>query len=256
MVGAVFLASAMPCWAQMPAKGQLTYRSPRLTFSYPAAWGTATSVLVPECKLDSPSDKPDGVSPGHAAIFFKGGGLLRREDTRACRVPDFDRAQLRVFGAATWRTTDPLKGQSLAALTAWLSAGPGASDQAVPFVPFVDASPAFTEHVTRTDLAGGRGVGYLTQWMIEPDSIGRRLVYVFQAGSKDGQIYVLATFPLRTRLNLPEFPPVAGETYEATEARYRPYAAQVTEVIRAAKPGDFTPSLTEILAMCRSIDMR
>ncbi len=239
-----------------PAAAQ-AFDTPTLAFSYrPDLLGVPIAANVPACPPDDPGGRPDGVAPGHAAIVFAGARPLPPDAMLSCNLPDFDIAQLRVFSVAAYGKIYPDAARALADLGRVLEAGARQPDAKFPFVPFLEAFPAFSEHVAFVGFLNGRGVAFLTQWMIEPDTIGAHLVFVFQGLTADGTHYVLGLFPVQARLVLPPFPLPAGEPYERTYERYHAYAAEMARGVGAAQPGDFAPELEELLDLLRSLRIK
>ncbi len=244
-------AQAQGTPAAAPPRTSVPFHSAALEFSYPPALGKPLVATVPACPLEYPTDKPDGVAPEHVAVVFEGSRPLPPDETLACNFPNFDHAQLRVFPVAAYRNIYPEAGPALVDLKRILEAGKAGAD--IPFLPFVDAFPAFTEHVALLTFQNGRGVAFLTQWMIEPDMIGTRLAYVFQGLSADGKTYVLGLFPVRPRTPLPGFDIPRDEPYARTYARYKPYAEGIARTMRDATNSDFVPELDGILELLRSV---
>lgn len=248
---ALGLAAASPAAADYYETAR--FQSHSLQFTYPTSWGTPAEVPVPACPLLDPNDKPDGVSPAHVAIQFRGNSASAHGNPRACDFPAFDRAQFRVLSVDAWQRAAPKSRATFAALRGVLEAGTLAPGADVPFAPFVDAFPALTEHVAFVPFGKGRGVAFLTQWMIEPDSIGPALAYVFQGLSTDGKTYVLGVFPVRLRDPLPPFKAPPAEAYEQSLARYRVYAAAVAQTIRKTPEQAFAPALSQVVALLHTL---
>ena len=239
--------------AAAPTQAFLPFHSAALEFRYPPALGTPRVATVPACPLEYPTDKPDGVAPEHLAIVFEGQRPLPPDETLACNFPNFNHPQVRVFPVAAYRQIYPAADPVLADLKPLLAGGKLAPGAELPFLPFLDAFPAFTERVALIPFASGRGLAFLTQWMIEPDTIGTRLAYVFQGLSADGKTFVLGLFPVKLRTPLPGFDIPRDERPEQTYARYKPYAEGIARTVRDAKDADFAPGLDEILELLRSL---
>ena len=265
VLNCVALSGAASAQAGRPEP--VAFASPTLDFSYrPSLLGAASATVVPACPFDARVGDPTGAAPEHAAIVFAGARPVAPDETLACNLPGFEQAQLRVFPLARYAGAHPGIGKSLAELEGFLRRGavPGAmgptatvpAETALPFVPYVDAFPAFTERLDFLPFANGRGVGFLTQWMTEPDTLGDRLVYVFQGLDNAGTRYVLGLFPVRARRALPGFPFRPGETVGELFARYRAYAQGVAQTLREARDAEFDPDLEGLREMLRSLRVK
>lgn len=250
-------ASPWPATAGAAPEPPHPFDTPALAFSVrPELMGAPSAASVPACPADDPGGRPDGAAPAHAAVVFAGTRPLPPDATLACNLPNFDFAQLRVFSVADYGRVFPAAARALAELRRVLDDGVPPPDARWPFVPYLEAFPAFGEHVAFLSFGNGRGVVFLTQWMIEPDAIGGHLVYVFQGLSADGTRYVLGLFPVQARAPLPPFPLPPDESAERTYARFRTYAAGVARRVGEAPAGDFTPDLGELLALLRSLRVK
>lgn len=257
LLSAVLLHASLWPAAATAAPAPQAFDTPALAFSVrPDLLGVPVVAAVPACPADDPGGRPDGAAPAHAAIVFAGTRPLPPNATLACNLPDFGYAQLRVFSAADYGRVFPDAARALTDLRHVLDEGARQPGAAFPFVPYLDAFPAFSEHVAFLAFQNGRAVAFLTQWMVEPDTIGANLVLVFQGLSRDGTRYVLGLFPVQARTLLPPFPLPAGEPYERTYARYRTYAEEIARRVGEAQPGDFTPDLGELLDLLRSVRVK
>lgn len=220
----------------------------------PRIAAAAVVANVAACPLGSPTDKPDGVAPAHVA--FRLGSATPAAPARTCSVPDTQTAGLYVFDAAEWAATLKGSDKDLDALRQLLAARAQAPGRPVPFVPFVDATFAIAERLTFVDFSGGSGVLFLGELSIEPDTLGRELVFVFQGLTADGKRYVLGLFPATTRLSIPAFSFDAKASYQANAARWEPYRADVARQIAAAADDQLTPSPAWLRPTLESLTIR
>ena len=255
IIVAAVLLHAVASHSQAQQPGGL-FDSGSLQFRYPANWGVPTVVTVKSCPLLSPTDIPDGVAPEHIAVVFSGTRPIPKDYLAPCSFPVFDLPEVRIFPVAAYADLYPDGARALSALRRLLNNGSHAPGSEVPYVPFVDASPAFTEHFAFIPFRNGSGAVFLTQWMTEPDAIGEHLVYIFQGLSADGKTYVLATFPTTYSGTLPAFTVPQGERIEQTQTRYKPYAKGVAHTLGKAKESDFSPSLSDVQALLSSIRLK
>ena len=230
------------------------FDSPKVAFQYLAATvGAPSGSEVPACPFEDPSDKPDGISPEHFAVVFRSGGPLPEDAFKECNLPNFDRPEIRVFPIDAFVKVDRQADSQFANLRRVLQEGAVKAGTEVPFVPFVDAHPAFVEHVSFFRFQNGNGFAFLTQWMIEADSIGKSLVYVFQGTTDDGRSYVFAAIPVKALATLEPFSYRKGESYEDTEKRYETYASRIAARVRGSGDTEFLPELIRIREMLASI---
>jgi hypothetical protein len=224
-----------------------SFDSDALSFAkIPPGLGTPVSAKVPACPLLEPTDIPDGISPEHFAVAFKGPKPLPVDTFRECNLPNFNRPEVRVFSVDAFNAVDKESVAVFAKLQAVLKAGKLDPNADIPFQLFVDAHPAFVEHVAFQRFQNGQGFGFLTQWMIESDTIGEQLVYLFQGITDDGKSYLVAYVPIRSLRPLDSFPEFRNETYEQSEARYAPYSAKITAIVHAAGDSEFQPDLAAV----------
>jgi hypothetical protein len=92
--------------------------------------------------------------------------------------------------------------------------------------------------------------------MIEADTIGERMAYVFQGLTDDGKTYVLAIAPVRAKQPLEPFPVPRSESYEQTMARYKSYEQRITATIRATPEAEFTPDLAAVRTWLTTIKVK
>jgi len=213
---------------------------------------SAVPVRVEACHLDQPEDKPDGVAPAHVA-FLLGGGAATNP---GCSVPDMARAGLYVFSTAEYRRELASAGGALKALEKVLAARslPAARGAQLPFVPFVDASFAVATRASFIDFRGGSGVLVLAELSIEPDTLGRELVLLFQGLSRDRSRYLLGIFPVRSRVPVVPFD-VDPRAPQAGQAAFEPYRAGVERALAAAGDERFSPRPSWLRAMLATLQI-
>lgn len=133
-----------------------------------------------------------------------------------------------------------------------LSTAMDATNTALPMLPVVPAAQVFRARAQYVDLPGLSGLQYVTAYSqgVSPLLSGEIQV-VFQGLSADGQFYVTAMFTLQTPLFPSEVPP--DFNYDAFLAGFGDYMRQSVDMLNAAAPGDFTPSLDRLNALIGSM---
>lgn len=209
----------------------------------------ATPVRVEGCRLENPTDKPDGVAPSHLAFHLGPGG----EATRPCPVPDFERAGLYVFSADEFRRELASARVDIAELSKLLRRRVYKSGDPVPFVPFVDASFAIAERAAFIDFSSGSGLLLLVELSIEPDTLGRNLSFVFQGLTRDGKQYILGIFPAKTEVAIPPMPIDPEASFQDLAAAFEPYRREAAARLAEGPDHAFTPRPSWLEAMLGSL---
>jgi hypothetical protein len=205
----------------------------------------ATRAVVEACPLKHPDDKPDGVAPAHLAIRFGADAGA----PQPCSVPGLEHAGLYVFPAAEYGRALASAAASLRALEKLLAAREMPAGDSLPFVPFVDASFALSERAIFIDFQGGTGVLVLVEVVVEPDTVGDELLFVFQGLSRDGARYLLGIFPV-TRAPAPKpFPVDPHAPFEEQTRAFEPYRREVARALAAARDEEFAPRPSWLSAM-------
>jgi hypothetical protein len=245
---ALALVAAAACGRPAAPAAPAAAAPDRPTLTPAAALATEVRrVAVAECVF-APDEKPDGASPAHVA-FLLGPG---RADPAPCAFPDDAHPTVYVLPAADFERALPGTAGRIAELAALVAARPARPAKEPPYLPFVDASLAYVERVRYVDFVGGAGVLFLTELMIEPDTLVRRPFYVFQGLSADRRQVVLGVFPVATKVAVPPFAWTTRDIAEAA-ARHEPYRQQVAAALAAADESAFAPRADAIAATLASL---
>ncbi|MBK8149952.1 MAG: hypothetical protein IPK58_17555 [Acidobacteria bacterium] len=138
----------------------------------------------------------------------------------------------------------------------------------LPFLPFIDAEKELNVHLKRVSFKSGNGFFYLTQFNNEPSIINNDgLVYVFQGVTNDNQYYILATFPVRTKIlpegydasefqgyKLPEFF-YERKKHKRNQVNYRNYVSKMGKLLEELESDQFSPSLSLIEEVQSSLEI-
>ena len=132
-----------------------------------------------------------------------------------------------------------------------LAASTAAGTDALPFLPGFEAAQVLRAAPTYVDAPGVSGIAYLTAYAqdlfpFSSDSIW----YTFQGLSTDGEWYVAVLAMLDTGL-LPE--QVTDRQVQRARSDWEAYLARTVQKLEGAGPGAFTPTLTAVDALVRSL---
>jgi len=132
----------------------------------------------------------------------------------------------------------------------------------LPAVPFFNAQQAFASNVQVMSFQNGKGVRFLTEYAQYPVSANNQdLFYQFQGFTSDGFYYIVAIFPI----SLPVLAetsdagaalPVGGVPYPYyadPNADMQAYYNAVTNLLNAASPEAFTPTLSQLDSLVQSM---
>lgn len=194
-----------------------------------------------------PTGKPSGLLPLHGAAELDVPGQTRKGSVTVVELAAF-RELFRLAPSARASCVErPLK-----ALRRALRDPARAGELSTRPMSCPDASAAFALHPRRVEFAGGAGVLYLTQWMIEsvsPSNEGLELV--FEGLTRDERYWVHVAVPVR----LTGF--IEGEgalELDPRRARARDRAAERLAV--RLGPAALTPTLEQVEALVRSLVVR
>jgi hypothetical protein len=108
-------------------------------------------------------------------------------------------------------------------------------NDAIPFLPLLNAAQDLQAQVTYLDFDGGSGVRFITHYGQEPRPyVNDELLYTFQGLSADGRYYVSVTFPINAAILPASFSdsPVTDD-FEAFARNLAAYQAETTEVAQS-----------------------
>jgi hypothetical protein len=139
----------------------------------------------------------------------------------------------------------------------------------IPRIPFYDGSPEILTRFKTLSFVNGKGFIYLTQFNVDFYTIidNEKLVYVFQGITNDNKYYVLATFPVTSKiLSEDSFTDTTGNQklpdyffdspkHNLIEGKYRKYLSTIEELLNSQKVNDFEPDLSKIEKMLTSLNV-
>ena len=125
----------------------------------------------------------------------------------------------------------------------------------MPFLPLTNGLQAMHAQVQYLDFKTGQGVRFLTQHNTGIAPINNeQLVYTYQGMTSDGKYYVAAVLPV-THPELPATPQVEALS-EAELNDYPAYLANTATWLNQQPSGSFTPDLTQLDALMRSLEIK
>lgn len=140
--------------------------------------------------------------------------------------------------------------------------GPSLNADQLPTVPFFNARQAFASKAELISFQNGGGVRFLTEYAQYAVSANNQdLFYHFEGVSRDGAYYIVAILPI-SHPKLAETSdagatlPVEGIPYPYfvdPEADMQGYYTDVTALLNAASPDEFTPTIAQLDALIQSI---
>ena len=196
---------------------------------------------------------PWDVAPAHLQLTLQGYFIQT-----TFHVP-----QLFVYPAQQYAGLNESAAETLKRLKAVLAA-PGVhyQNEALPRVPFFNAGQVFAAQQKILRFSGGSGVRFVTQYGQDVSPINNGgLFYHFEGLTDDGNYYIVGVLPVNLPFlaadNNPDspvsskgipFPPASspGSSFED-------YFKRVSDLIDAASPDEFSPSLSTLDTLIQSI---
>jgi hypothetical protein len=127
--------------------------------------------------------------------------------------------------------------------------------QAIPFLPLFPAGQMLRAQVAYVDFQNGAGVRFLTQYAQAYLPINNyELFYTFQGLTDDGGTYVAAILPA-SHPALPADQAAYEGDLDTLVQNFDPYIAEIAQLLDAQDVSSFTPDLSRLDAMIRSLDV-
>jgi hypothetical protein len=167
-----------------------------------------------------------------------------------------------VFPVSSFAGTDTVSDRVLAELQAFLaahaplSAGTnlqGTPQTLIPALPPVNALQVFVAQPEYLDFQNGSGVRFITHYAQDAQMVTNTMIfYTYQGLTADGQYVVSASFPI-SAASLPDTFDYTGFNYEDFFATYPDYMDETVAALDALQSGDFSPTLTQLDDLIRSL---
>ncbi len=230
-----------------------------------------TTVTFGRLSLDIPSSVASGASgsdvapitnedaaywqktPGHLQVSLNDYYVLQGK---------FHQPQIYVYPSMPYVELVPAAFESMHRLRNVMNPGTTITADQLPAVPFFNAAQVFASNIQAVTFQNGSGVRFLTEYAQYAAPINNHeLVYQFQGFTNDGEYYIIAILPITA--------PVLAETSDAgaplppggipyplmadPSADMQAYYTSVAELLNAASPEAFTPSLNQLDALIQSM---
>jgi hypothetical protein len=125
----------------------------------------------------------------------------------------------------------------------------------LPFLPLGNEGQLIRARMEFLDFKSGKGVQFLTQLAQGMGPINNyELIYSFQGLTSDGKYYISAILPV-TNSELPA-DARAGEEQNQTLTDYQVYRSSMITLLDQQPAGSFTPDLSKLDALIRSIEVK
>ena len=232
-----------------------------------------TTVTFGSLSLDIPSSVASGASgqeyprndsedaaywdktPGHLQVSLNDYYVLQGK---------FHQPQIYVYPAMPYAELVPAAFESMHRLRNVMNPGATFTADQLPTVPFFNAAQVFASNIKAVSFKNGSGIRFLTEYSQYYAPVNNHeLVYHFQGFTNDGEYYIIAILPITA--------PVLAETSEAgsiipsggvsypdindSNADFTGYYASITDLLNAASPDAFTPSLNQLDALIQSMQV-
>lgn len=126
----------------------------------------------------------------------------------------------------------------------------------MPFLPLLNAQQVIHAHVQYLDFQNGQGLRYLTQFDQAFIPINNNeLIYTYQGLTSDGKYYVAAVLPVN-HPSLPNDGAVTGNEPPEFTSDFPTYLANMVASLNPQAAYTFTPDLTQLDAMMRSLEVK
>ena len=162
-------------------------------------------------------------------------------------------AQVLVYKADDWTQLDPSTAKAVADLKTLLATKPVSITAPIPVLPPIPPSQMFHAQTQYLDFQNGTGIGFVTTYRLDVGPItADSIFYTFQGLTNDGKYYVSVFHPVSTTL-LPATAAMSGSQYEEFAKNWETYLTTLTAQLDELIPAAYTPDLTLIQELVKSI---
>jgi hypothetical protein len=233
-----------------------------VSFTYdPRVFGDVKKEVVPEHKLEDPTDKPDYVEPKNVRFDFE---FARRPSEANARIAVYPLDQFDDAYSISPHMVGVMK-ERITGLQKALKDPSFRLLGQIPHLEFADASDDLYVKIREFDFPSGDGIIFVTHWNSELSLISNRnLVYRFEGITADGKYYVTAETPVSVAF-LPDDSPLEFEGYtdenlyygnsnsRDSEARIEKYRNSIATRLEKLNSNEFSPNLEKFEAIISSL---
>lgn len=242
-----------------------------LTQAIPGMPVTNTLVTFGRLTLEIPSSVANGASGAEiapltnedAAYWEKTPGHLQVSLNDYCVLQGkFHQPQIYVYPAMPYVKLSPAAFESMHRLRNVTNpAAPFTADQ-LPAVPFFNAAQVFASNIERISFQNGSGIRFLTEYAQYAAPVNNHeLIYHFQGFTDDGEYYIVAIFPITAPVLAETSAPgaavpaggIAYPDINNSNPDFQSYYASIADLLNAAPPDAFTPSISQLDALIQSM---
>jgi hypothetical protein len=231
----------------------------------PVSYGTINLVIPPGLASGADGAQQPRVEGADAAWFELTPGDTQLSLNDYLLQGKTFQPQLFVYPAQDYAALNSAAAQSIDRLRAVLD-DPSAQINTglLPNVPFFTSVPAYSAVPKVISFENGVGIRFLTQYgQSAAPANNQELFYQFQGLTNDGAYYIIAILPitapgLADSSDPAQAVPIAGVAYPSLgdpNADWKGYYTAVTELLDNTPPTTFTPTLAQLDALIKSINV-
>jgi hypothetical protein len=130
------------------------------------------------------------------------------------------------------------------------------AEKRYPYLPIYNATQVITVREKYFNFKSGKGMAYLTQFdqAVMPIS-NHELVYTFQGLTADGKYYIAAVLPVNHPSLTKDEREISG-SYEKFASEFPDYLANTVKYLNEQPDSSFTPDLSTLDSMLRSLEVK
>jgi hypothetical protein len=228
------------------------------TLPNPTATSAPTATLVPTAVPTTDGSLHLSLDTGSMATGFQTETAAAVSDNENAPywevLPEYSRVTLQGYPLKDLGKVNEGAGKIAASLQTLLQSPQEITN--MPFLPLVNAKQVMHAHIQYLDFKNGQGVRYLTEFSQGIVPINNyELIYTYQGLTSDGQYYVAAVLPVN-HPSLPADGKVTGKEPPEFNTDYPTYLANVARALDPQAANTYTPDLTQLDAMMRSLEIK
>ena len=165
--------------------------------------------------------------------------------------------QIMVYPVEAYEAMDNYAADRIAELREILAMRPSEMPDVLPFLPMWPAAQLFSAKVGYIDFSQGTGLRYLTQHGQAAAPVNNHEVfYTYQGITGDGKTYIAAILPVNNAILPADGMAVPNDDWNAFSESYPEYTADMEQQLNAQIDDSFTPALSALDEMIKSLVVR